>query len=307
MKNIKDIIKKNKKLYYKLLSLRYKRKVTFINRMTIEDKKKYLNQIFREMTDQNINWENPVKFNEKIQYIKLYGKNNEIYAKLADKYAVRSWIKEKIGEEYLIPLIGVYDSFDEIHFEDLPDRFVIKCTHDSASVTVVKNKNEVNWKDLKYKYDYHMQTDFYYFSLEKHYSLIKPRIVIEEYIGSINSVPTDYKMWCFDAKVCFCGVYHDRFNDCSRSMYDANWNLLDWGLGNFKSHEIVEKPQNYEQMISLAETLSEGFPFVRVDFYNIDGKIYFGEMTFTPASGFVNFTPEVDEMLGSMWRNFENV
>ena len=295
------ILEKYPCIYYKIKYIRHFMKVKKINRYSIEDKKAYLNKIYYKINNYDINWDNRKSHTEKIQKEKLFSKNNNIKAKLTDKYEVRNWIKEVVGEEYLIPLIGVYDSFEEIDIDKLPRSFVIKCNHDSGSVTIVYDKNKVNWKELKYKYDYHMKIDFSYLTLESHYSLIKPKIIIEELItDNVNDLP-DYKFWCFNSKVYFCRVDVDRFGQHKRNIYDLDWNLQDWTEGHYQRKTNIKKPKNFDEMIAIAQKLCQGFQEVRVDLYNLNGKIYFGEMSFSSASGFEYIDPEYDLMLGSLW------
>lgn len=304
MKLIKKLLKKiYPMLYWKLLFCKYKIKKNKINKMNIGEKKEYLNKLYRKVFNRDIDWNNPNKYSEKIQYQKLYGKNNKEKAQLTDKYLVREWICKKIGEKYLIPLIGVYDEFSDIDFDTLPNSFVIKCNHDSASVTVVKNKNAIDWKKLKYKYDYHMQTDFSFFSLEEHYTLIQPKIIIEKYLETYVGNICDYKFLCFNGEPYYCWVDSNRFNGHSRNLYDLDWNLLDWNINTYKnSCDKIEKPQGFEKMLEIAKKLSKGFPHVRVDLYNIEGKIYFGEMTFSSGSGLIYIDEQHDLMLGNLWK-----
>lgn len=298
---IKDILKKYPKIEYKIRYYIYKHKLRKISHMSDNDKKDYLNKIYKKIFNCNIDWSNPRKLSEKIQFDKIYGKNDEIKALLTDKYEVRKWVKDKISDQYLIPLIGVYNSFEEIDYNSLPNQFVIKCNHDSGSITVVKDKSKINWKDLKYKYNYHLKTDYSKFSLEKHYSLIKPKIIIEELVLCDDGDLPDYKFWCFNSKVYYCRVDVSRFGDHKRNMYDLEWNLQEWVEGIYENKEGLERPINFDEMVSVVRKLCVGFPEVRVDLYNVNGQIYFGEMTFSSASGFEYIEPKYDLMLGDLW------
>lgn len=298
---LKKYIKKSNHIYYFYLYIVYKKRVKKFDRMTIDDKKEYIDNLYIKKFSRNINWQNPTCYTEKIQYLKLSNNNNELYAKLADKYEVREWVRDKIGDKYLIPLIGVYDAFEEIDYDLLPNQFVIKCNHDSGSVTVVKNKNKKEWKKLKYKYDYHLKTDFSKFTFESHYSLIKPKIIIEELIGDGNI--QDYKFLCFNGKPFYCWVDSDRFINHMRNTYDLQWSLQPWTMSNYNNNPNLKKPENFEEMSELALLLCKGFPAIRVDFYNINGKIYFGELTFTSESGFGYLDEKTDKMLGQLWEN----
>lgn len=298
---MKKILKIFPKIEYKIKYHIYKNNFKKSIYMSDDDKKNYLNIMYKKIFNCNIDWNNPRKLSEKIQYEKIYGKNDEIKALLTDKYKVRKWIKEKIGEEYLIPLIGIYNSFEEIDYNSLPNQFVIKCNHDSGSVTIVKDKSKVNWKNLRYKYNYHLKTDFSKFSLEKHYSLIIPKIIIEELVLCEDGDLPDYKFWCFNSKVYYCRVDISRYGNHKRNMYDLEWNLQEWVEGIYENKEDLERPNNFDEMVSIAKKLCIGFPEVRVDLYNANGKIYFGEMTFSSASGLEYIEPKYDLMLGNLW------
>lgn len=205
----------------------------------------------------------------------------------------------------MIPEIGIYDSFEEIIKNDLPNSFVIKCNHDSGSTTVVRDLNKVNWNDLKYKYKFHLSTDYSYFTMEPQYSLIKPKIIIEELLDFdlSNNKIEDYKFLCFDGVVHFCWIDIDRFNNHKRNIYNLNWELQSWNQQNYGNYDKkINEPKNFKKMIEIAEKLSAGFSHVRVDLYNLNGKIYFGEMTFTNGSGFEKIYPQIwDNNLGKLW------
>lgn len=288
--------------YYKLLYLRYKIHKNRIKHITLEEKLEIINKDYKKIFHKEINWKNPKTLSEKINYFKVFNPELEKYASLTDKLKVRNWIKTQIGEEYLIPLLGIYDNFDEIDFASLPNSFVIKCNHDCGSTTIIKNKNTINIKKLKCKYDYFMKRDFSNVSFEEHYSLIKPKILIEKYIVDNDGNLPDYKFWCFDSKVYYCRVDFDRFGNHKRNTYDLEWNLLPWTEGIYEQIKEIKRPQNYSKMIKVAEKLCKDFPEVRVDLYNVNGKIYFGEMTFTSASGLEYIEPDIDLMLGNLWK-----
>ena len=263
--------------------------------------KKETNKEYFKINNRNINWENPQTYTEKLNVSKIFGENEEIKTKLTDKYEVREWVKEKIGEDYLIPVLGVYDDFNDIDFSKLPDKFVIKCTHDSGSTTIC-DKNNMNIKKLEKLYNnYYLKRDFSLDTYEKHYHNIKHRIIIEQCMGkAIN----DYKFLCFNGQPYYCWIDVDRFGNHKRNIYDMNWVLQPFQqmtYGNYKNE--IKCPKNFKKMIEIAQKLCEGFDHVRVDLYNIDGKIYFGEMTFTNGSGFEIIDPEEwDYKLGKLWK-----
>ncbi len=250
---------------------------------------------YKKVTGKKLNLYNPQTFNEKIQWSKIFD-STPIKTLLADKYLVRDWVAEKIGEQYLIPLLGVYDSFEEIDFDKLPNRFVIKCNHGSAYNIIVKDKSALDLDNVKAKLDKWMAENFAFkYGYEMHYRDIPPKIIIEQYMedGDADDLP-DYKVWCFNGKTEFIWIDINRFTDHKRRVYDANWNTLDITV-NAKvpiSDEIMPKPDYLEELLHVSSVLSEGFPHVRVDFYVIGGKLYFGEMTFTSSSGTSDIKPK---------------
>lgn len=247
---------------------------------------------FKRVTGETLNLENPKTFNEKIQWMKLYD-STPLKTRLADKYLVRDWVKEKIGEEYLIPLLGVWDSFDEIDFDQLPDQFVLKTNHGCAWNIIVKDKSKLDRADAKKKFDTWMQTNFAYrVGLELQYMNIPPKIIAEQYLENGNDDLYDYKVFCFDGKAESVMFLSERKTGLKMAFYDLNWNKLPYVYSYPQNQEEVPKPKNLDLLISLAEKLSEGFAHVRVDFYILnDGTLKFGEMTFTSASGTCKWEP----------------
>lgn len=272
------------------------------SRMTYAQIEAAINRNYMDVFGRPLNWENPQTYNEKIQVSKLYMPTPE-KTRLADKYAVREWIAGRIGSEYLIPLLGVYDSFDQIDFDALPDSFVIKCNHDSGSVTLVKDKSKIDRTALKSKYDRHMRMNFAWMGWEMHYRDIKPKIVIEKYID--DAAARDYSFFCFGGKPYYCAIdIYDRFTHkrYGRNFYGMKWDLQPFSLGYANYTGSVLCPDNFDELKAVAEKLAEGFPHVRVDLYSAGSKVYFGEMTFSHASGSQKFTPdEWDYKLGALW------
>ncbi len=299
MRNIKNVIKKilPKKILYNCFLVFQKIK----SKKNMKSIKKEISKRYYRVYGNRLNWKNPIKYSEKMNISKVMFPT-EIKSELTDKYLVRNWIKKQIGEQYLIPLIGVYNSFDEIDFDKLPNKFVIKCNHDSSSVTIVKDKNTINYKKLKTKYDYYMKRNYAFVSYEMHYKDIKPLILIEKYMGDSLK---DYKFLCFNGKPYYCWVDFDRFNNHKRNIYDMNWILQEFNQMNYGNYEKkVLKPKNFDKMIKIVTFLSKNFNHVRVDLYEIDNRIYFGEMTFTNGSGLEKITPDsYDCLLGSLWKN----
>ncbi len=265
-------------------------------------------RLYRDKTGHDIDLKAPKRYTEKIQWTKLYG-ITPLISKLSDKYEVREWVAERIGQEYLVPLLGVWDTFDEIDFDALPDSFVLKTNNASATNIIVNNKSDMNKKRMKQKLDYWMERPFGLLSgLELQYMAIKPRIIAEKNLmsGGLTDLP-DYKFFCFDGKV-FCSYtmvdYTFNHHNGRLGFFDRDYKLMDAYRADYtRISEQIPRPKNYDKMVEIAEILSKGFSHVRVDFYNIDGKIYFGEMTFTTNSGYTQFVPdEFDYELGDQWR-----
>lgn len=267
----------------------------------------YLKMMYKLNTGKNLNLDNPKTFNEKLQWLKLYDRKIE-YTKMVDKYAVRDYIKSTIGEEYLIPLLGVYDTFDEINFEKLPNQFVIKTTHDCGGVVICKDKNKFDKNEARRKINKHINRNYYYAWREWPYKNVKPRIICEKYIydKSKNGL-NDYKFFCFDGNVKLVQVNMDRNRDHTINFYDIDWNLIDLSTSyRNKLDTPIEKPFNFENMINIAQKLSKNIPYLRVDLYNVEGKIYFGELTFYHQSGYCSFNPNYyDEIIGN-WIDINN-
>ncbi|NLJ18276.1 ATP-grasp fold amidoligase family protein [Globicatella sulfidifaciens] len=268
----------------------------------------YLKIQFKTFLGENLNVNNTVTFNEKIQWLKLYDRNEE-YTKMVDKYEVREYIKDKIGEEYLIPLLGVYDSFDEIDFNSLPSQFVLKPNHTSGDVYICKDKDKINYKELENKVNSWLKRKYYLIHREWPYKNVKPRIVCEEFIIDDSAEELiDYKFMCFNGepKCLFVASNRNSETGLTIDFYDIDWNLMPFERKYPNSGTKIAKPENFNKMVEFAKILSENIPFVRVDFYEANGKLYFGELTFYPGSGLEAFTPRsYDELLGS-WINLPN-
>ena len=248
-----------------------------------------------------LNLRTPISLSEKLQWIKLYDRK-PIYTTMVDKYAVKEYVAKLIGEEYIIPTIAIYDSVEQIDFNKLPDRFVIKCTHDSGSIAICKDKNSFDWKKHKPLFEKALSENYYTHAREWPYKNVKPRIIIEEFLSELeNKDIKDYKFFCFNGEAKFLKVDYDRFINHKANYYDLNWNFLSYkedGILNDQNH-IEEKPENFDKMIEFTNILSKGTKFLRVDFYNINGKIKFGELTFFPRNGFGVLSPySTDKQVG---------
>lgn len=252
-----------------------------------------------------LNLDNPETFNEKIQWIKLHYRKPE-YTLLTDKYEVKKWVAEKSREVHVPQLLGVWESVEDIDYDKLPNKFVLKCTHDSGGLVICLDKATFNRKKAKKKLTRCLKRNYYWGRREWQYKDIKPRIIAEEYlegIGGKNSV--EYKVSCFDGKVKFItvcqGKAHETYNDRTNDHYSRDWSERYPFEVYYKScGRDIEKPNELEELVSISETLAEGFPYVRVDCYIVNGKIYFGEMTFSTWSGLAKFNDEKwDYLLGS--------
>lgn len=268
--------------------------------------KAYINELakwYHASTGDVIDFKNPVTFNQKLQWCKVYDRN-PLKTKLADKYLVREWVRDKIGSQYLVPLLGVWDSFDEIDFSKLPKKYALKCNHGSGWNIIVDDKNPLNKEEAKRKIDQWMSENFAYKAgFELHYKDIVPKIIAEEYMENYGGDIYDYKFYCFDGRVEYIHFLMDRKKELRMGYYDREWKLQKFVHNHPRIEQKIEKPSNLDEMIRLAEILSQGFPYVRVDFYRLnDGTIKFGEMTFTPASGTQDWNPpEANYMLGKLF------
>lgn len=302
----KDLIIQFPKLY-KIYSaiLTSKDYLKYLYYKSLDDKKypDVLAKMYKKRMGDDLDWKDIKTYNEKIQWVKLFD-NDPLKTTLSDKYLVRSWIENNIGEQYLIPLLGVWDNFDEINFEKLPDKFVLKTNNGSGTNLIVKDKNHIDKNEAKRKFDRWMKTNFAFFGFEMHYKDIEPKIIAEKYIEDINGELKDYKFLCFDGNVHFCWIDSNRFTDHRRNVYNLDWELQEWTQHKYKNTDHpISKPDNFDLMVDLARRLCQGFSHVRVDLYNVNGKVYFGEMTFTNGSGFEKINPyEYNLMLGELWK-----
>lgn len=254
-----------------------------------------IEQMWKSHMDYPLNLDNPQTFNEKLQWLKLYD-HNPLYTTLVDKYKVKEWVAQKIGTQYVIPTLGIYQSVDEIDLDKLPDRFVLKCNHDSGSVQLCKDKNMFDFTKAKKSLEQSLKKNFYYKFREWAYKDVKPLIIAEEYMMNGNkSSLTDYKFYCFNGIPKFLYVSYELANHDSAYV---NYATLDWKQAPFHRPDFKEmkdlpsKPLNLDLMIVLSSKLSKDLPFVRVDLYEINGEIYFSELTMYPGAGFTPFIPE---------------
>ena len=250
-----------------------------------------------------INISNPVSFNEKLNWLKLYYRKNE-FTQLVDKFSVKEFVTNRLGKEYVIPTIGVWDSESEIPWEDLPPRFVIKCTHDSHSCILCDDINKLNISYVSSFLQSKLKKNLFYWAREWPYKDVRPRIIVEQYLSNKGGEDLcDYKFFCFNGKVKCFKIDIDRFSNHHANYFDREGNPLSIGEEicppDFSKDIIL--PLTLNEMIRCAEALSEGIPFVRVDMYDVDGHVYFGEMTFFPAEGFGRFLDDNDDKLLGSW------
>ena len=266
----------------------------------------YLKRKFKALMGKELDLENPKTFNEKLQWLKLYNRKPE-YTMMVDKYKVREYIKEMIGEEYLIPLLGVWDNPDDIDFDSLPNKFVLKCNHNSGlGMCICKDKSKLDISKVKKELRKGLKQDYYLTGREWPYKDVPRKIICEQYMeddsdGNLN----DYKVCCFNGKAMCSFVNTDRFNGkgLKVTFYDRDWNVLPFTRHYPKANESIDKPVNYDKMIEFAEKISKEMPFGRIDFYEVKNELYFGEITFYPGSGMEEFTPkQADYSLGE-WIN----
>ncbi len=264
----------------------------------------YLRWKYKKVFGTNLNLKNPEKFSEKIQWLKLHDRK-ELYHHLVDKYEVKQIVSEIIGEQYIIKTLGVWDNYDDLDINQLPEQFVLKCTHDSASIVICRNKQRFDKQEYAWKYNnVYMKRDYYHYENKQWaYKGIKPRIIAEEFIEDDKfDCLADYKLYCFGGVALCVYVTINRFTNLSVSMYDMEWNKMPFEHVHENLGEAIPKPVNLLLMKELAEKIARYVdnPFVRIDFYETKGQVYFGEVTFYPEGGMGMFRPEEwDYTLGS--------
>ena len=261
--------------------------------------KVYLKIKYKLMMGKKLNIDNPKTFNEKLQWLKLYDRK-DIYTKMVDKYEAKKFVKKIIGEDYIVETLGIYDKFEDIDFEKLPSKFVIKPTHASGNVYICKDKSKIDYKALKKEISKWLKRDYYKIHREWPYKNVERRIIIEKYLSEFEDDDIrDYKFYMFNNKLAFSFVCSDRKKDVKFTFYDRNGKFMDVTQCGKPYDKRIKLPQNYERMIQLSEKLSKNTIALRVDFYEINGKIYFGELTFFDSAGFGPFNPdEWDEKIG---------
>lgn len=270
----------------------------YFKKMTFLPQRVYLPVVYKHFTGKKLDLKNPIEFNAKLQWLKAYY-HPKILNKLVDKYAVRDYVIEKIGEQYLNELYGVYDSFEEIDFEKLPNKFVLKAVHSSSNNIICRDKSKLDLKEVKKKTRKWLKSNKYHRTgQEWAYKDVKPRLIIEKYLEDKKTNDLiDYKFYCFNGEPKFLVA---QSNKLGRYFYDLDWNKCPFRKEVISTGSI-EKPSNFEELKVHAKKISQNLPFVRADFYSVDGKSYFGEMTFYPADARNDFNPDkYNKIIGDM-------
>lgn len=270
----------------------------------------YLKFMYYATMKQKLKLNPPVLYNEKIQWLKLYDNKPE-YASMVDKHEVKEFVRKRLGGEYVVPEYGVWDSFDEIDFEKLPEQFVLKCTHDSASYAICTDKQTFDIAKTREKINACLKRNFYYIGRELQYKEIKPRIIAEAYLEDHRYHELrDYKFFTFGGVPKIVHIVSNRQNPDEPTygdFFDMDYGHLDLTMGHDNAPIPPEKPLGFEDMKRCAAILSEGIPHCRVDFYEVDGHVYFGELTFRQDSGFAEVKPERWNRILGDWINLEDI
>lgn len=282
----------------------HRKNYQYYKTLTFEQIKEEIKIIYHDKTGEDLNFEKPQNINQCFQLEKISG-DLAFKRRCADKYLVRDYVAQKIGANYLIPLLGVYDTPDQIDFSKLPLSFVLKCNHGSGMNILVHNKNKTDYKLIKKKLQHWLSIDYSLTGFEMQYSGIERKILCEPMLTNEGHELYDYKFWCFNGKVEYINFLSDRFSQGGLKMafYNKDWIKQDFYYSYIFDDSFMPRPDNLDKMIEIAENLSSGFRFVRVDLYRLDnGKLYFGELTFNPNSGFMDWNDEnINKSLASLY------
>ena len=281
---------------------KFLRRFGFYNHLSDEE---FLKRAYKAFMGKELDLDNPITFNEKLQWLKLHD-HNPAYTNMVDKYEAKGYITDKLGNDnYIIPTIGIWNSFDEIDFSKLPNQFVLKCTHDSGGLVIVRDKSNMDMKAARRKIEKSLVHNYYYNTREWPYKNIKPRIIAEPYIeDETYHELRDYKFFCFDGEVKALFVATERQavgEDTKFDFFDENYNHLDIINGHPNASVPPEKPVNFKKMKEISEILSKGIPQIRVDFYEANGKLLIGELTLCHWSGLIPFEPEEWDRIFGSW------
>lgn len=292
--SIIDIIKNPKLLF---LTFGHK---GFFNWM---DDETYIKIAFKIRMGKELNIDCPTTYSEKLQWLKLYDRN-PLYTKMVDKYEVKKLVAELIGNEYIIPILGVWNNFDDIDFDELPNQFVLKCTHDSGGLVICKDKSKFDIIKAKKQINKYLRYNFFYAQREWPYKNVVPRIIAETYMEDDETHELrDYKFFAFNGivKALFIATDRDSLEETKFDFFDDNFNHLPFTNGYPNAKTFPHKPKQFELMKELASKLSKGIPQLRIDFYEVNGKVYFGEFTFFHWSGMMPFNPENWDRIFGEW------
>lgn len=258
----------------------------------------YLKAVFKAETGYTLDLNHPKTYNEKLQWIKLYDRKPE-YIIYADKYRVRDYVAKRLGEKYLVPLIGMYKKAEDIQWNELPNRFVLKCNHASGTNIICKDKNELDIVSTVKQLNAWLKKNAFWGAREWCYKDIEPCIICEEFIETQDgNTPDDYKFMCFNGVPRLIQVHHDRYGDHTLDYYTPEWKKADLQrIDADVSEHNVEKPDKLDEMLSIAKELSKDMYYARIDLYYVNNKIYFGEITLYPTGGFSTFTRHEDDLL----------
>lgn len=277
-----------------------------LSRLLFPSDEKFAHWMYKKKISCDFSLDDPKTFTEKIQWRKLRGITPEM-AVCSDKVAVRDFVSKRIGKNYLVGLIGVYEKIEDFRWEAMPQAFVLQCNHDCKSTTIIKDKSSLSKrekKDIIRFYRARLKSDYYRIGREKQYEGLPRRLLALDLLrGEGEAAPNDYKFFCFGGVVQLIKVDQNRFVDHRSSILSPLWEDLHWDSNAYASPEKTpKKPNSLDEMIWVAESLSRGFDFVRVDLYESEGRVYFGEMTFTPGNGFERFGSYADDLrMGNYW------
>lgn len=257
----------------------------------------FLKMAYKRKFGKELDLKKPITYNEKLQWLKLYDRKPE-YTTMVDKYEAKAYIANKIGEKYVVPTLGVWNSFDDIDFENLPNSFVLKCTHDSGGLVVCKEKSKLNKKNARKKINKSLASNYFRVGREWPYKNVIPRIIAEPLLKDDaikedeQECLTDYKFFCFNGVPKIAYISKDKAENPATDFFDMDYNHLPIRMKDPNSDVLPEKPIRFDEMKKIATQLSQGFPHLRVDFYSANGKLYVGELTFYHCSGFAQIQPE---------------
>lgn len=272
--------------------------------------KAFIKLQYKSITGHKLDLKNPTRYTEKLQYLRLFDyPKNALVCKCAGRVGAREYVAEKGYGKLLIQTYGIYDSFDEIDFDKLPSKCVIKTTHSSQMNHICWDLSKENRKELKRKFNKYLKTNYGKKTCELHYSKIKPQILVEKLLTENNTTPIEYKIHCFNGKAKYMYIVTGRGKDIRYTNYYIDWKRFDGSQFNGwkSSDKEIAKPNNWDDMVKTAEDLSKPFPFVRVDLYNINGRIYFSELTFTPAKGTLKFDDDKADFEIGKWLDINSI